>query len=235
MNKGKVRVLIVDDEPRYVLAIQVNLEGRGYEAITASNGRDAVKLAAAVEPDLVMMDIRMPDMDGFEACRRIREFSNVPIIMLTALADKVDKVKGLDLGADDYMTKPFDADELGARIRAIFRRTEMAVQPEPQAMFEMNDLQIDFTQRRVFVRGEEIRLSATEYRLLAEFAQQSGRILVPDYLLDKVWGSDYQKENSLVRQAIHRLRGKIELDAQNPQYIQTRPGLGYVFTSPSCS
>lgn len=229
MNKDKIRVLVTDDEPRYIRAIQVNLEASGYEVITARDGLEAVDLAARAKPDLIILDIRMPKMDGYQACQYIREFSAVPIIMLTALAENADKVKGLDAGADDYVTKPFSADELLARVRAVLRRVELAGQPETPATFQTGNIMIDFSQRRVFLDDQEIELTPTEYRLLYELVKQPGRILVPEFLLEEVWGVGYEGENRLLWQAIHRLRQKIERDPRNPEYIQTKPGLGYVF------
>lgn len=230
MSGRKIRVLVVDDEPRYVLAIKVNLEVSGYEVITASNGKEAVELAATQEPDLIVLDIRMPGADGFETCRRIREFSAVPIIMLSALAEDADKVKGLDTGADDYVTKPFSADELLARVRAALRRVELSEGKESNPVFEMGEVRVDFARKRAFVRGQEVELTPTEYRLLSELVKQAGRVLVPDYLLEKVWGVGYEGEKRLLWQAMHRLRHKIEADPQDPQYIQMRPGIGYVFS-----
>ena len=232
MNKGKVRILVVDDEPRYVQAIQINLEASGYEMLTARDGQTAIELAATEEPDLILLDIRMLGLDGYEVCRRIREFSAVPIIMLTALAEDADKVKGLDIGADDYVTKPFSADEILARVRAVLRRVELSERQSPCPTFQAGDLLVDFAQQRVFARGQEVNLTPTEYRLLRELVRQAGRVLVPEYLLEKVWGIGYEGENHLLWQAVHRLRRKIEPDRRNPQYIQTRPGIGYVFALP---
>lgn len=232
MTRDKPRILVVDDEPRYVRAIQVNLEASGYQVLTASNGQKAIELVASAEPDLILLDVKMPGLDGRLACQRIREFSSVPIIMLTALADSRDKVKGLDAGADDYVTKPFSVDELLARVRAALRRVELAERPDPDPVFRAGDLVVDLAQRRVFVGGQEVSLTPTEYRLLRELVKQAGRVLVPDYLLAKVWGVGYEGEIKLVWQAIHRLRRKIERDPQNPRYIQTRAGTGYVFVLP---
>jgi DNA-binding response OmpR family regulator len=232
MNKGKVRILVVDDEPRYVRAIQVNLEASGYEVLAAGDGQTAMDLAASEEPALILLDIRMPGLDGYEVCRRIREFSAVPIIMLTALAEDADKVKGLDIGADDYVTKPFSADELLARVRSTLRRIELSGRQEPRPTFQSGDLLVDFARQRVFVCDQEANLTPTEYRLLCELVGQAGRVLVPEYLLEKVWGMGYEGENRLLWQAIHRLRRKIERDPRSPQYIQTRPGIGYVFVLP---
>lgn len=173
----------------------------------------------------------MPDRDGYEICRRIREFSTAPIIMLTALAENTDKVKGLDVGADDYVTKPFNAEELLAWVQAVLRRVELSKRQEPGPTFEINGLLIDFARQRVFVAGQEIDLTPTEYRLLCELAQQAGRVLVLDYLLENVWGIGYEGENQLVRKVIYRLRQKIESDPGKPRYILTRPGVGYFFSS----
>jgi DNA-binding response OmpR family regulator len=232
MNKGKVYILVVDDEPRYIRAIQINLEASGYEVITARDGQSAIELAASEEPDLILLDIRMVGLDGYEVCRRIREFSAVPIIMLTALAEDADKVAGLDVGADDYVTKPFSADELLARVRAVLRRVELSERQDPSSTFQAGDLLVDLAQQRVFVRSQEVNLTPTEYRLLCELVRQAGRVLVPEYLLEKVWGMGYEGENRLLWQAVHRLRRKIERDPRNPQHIQTRPGIGYVFALP---
>jgi DNA-binding response OmpR family regulator len=225
----KPRVLAADDEPRYIRAIQVNLEASGYEVIAAQDGQQALDLVASKDPDLVLLDIRMPRMDGLETCRRIREFSTVPIIMLTAKAEEADKVEGLDAGADDYVTKPFSASELLARVRAVLRRVEFAQQASSPSSFQAGDLRIDFARRRVFVAEEEVKLTPTEYRLLYELARQPGRVLVPEHLLEHVWGPGYEGETNLLWQAIHRLRQKVERDPKDPQHIQTRPGIGYVF------
>ncbi|MCP4537012.1 MAG: response regulator transcription factor [Chloroflexi bacterium] len=229
MTKTKIRVLVTDDEPRYVRAIQVNLEASGYEVLTAKDGLEAVDLASKEKPDLIILDIRMPNMDGYKACQRIREFSAVPIIMLTAMAENADKVKGLDAGADDYVTKPFSADELLARVRAVLRRVDLAEQQETPPAFQVGNFVMDFSQRRVSVDGRNVELTPTEYRLLYELVKQPGRILVPELLLEEIWGVGYEGENRLLWQAIHRLRQKIEHDPRNPKYIQTKPGLGYVF------
>ncbi len=229
---NKTRILVVDDEPRYVRAIQVNLQASGYQVLTAGDGQRAVELAASKEPDLILLDVKMPKLNGFEACRQIREFSTVPIIMLTAMAEDENKVQGLDTGADDYVTKPFSADELMARVRAALRRVEFSARPDGQAIFEAGDFRIEFARRRVFRGGEEVALTPTEYRLLCVLARQAGRVVVPEHLLEKVWGVGYEGEHRLVWQAIHRLRRKIEPDPQNPELIQTRPGIGYVFVPP---
>jgi len=235
MNKGKARILVVDDEPKYVRTIQVTLEIRGYEVIAARNGEMGIDLAVAEEPDLIILDIRMPGMNGYQVCERIREFSAVPIIMLTALAEEADMVKGLNTGADDYVTKPFSAQELLARVGAVLRRVELSERKDPSPVFQAGDLRVDFGRQQVCVRGREVHLTPIEYHLLCELAKQPGRVLVPDYLLEKVWGTGYEGDNSLLWLAVHRLRRKIEWDPRDPQYIHTRPGLGYVFAPPGQS
>ncbi|MCP4538146.1 MAG: response regulator transcription factor [Chloroflexi bacterium] len=229
MNKGQTRILVVDDEHRYIRAVQINLTTRGYQVLAAQDGPTAIELVISEEPDLVILDIRMPGMDGYEVCRLIREFSNVPIIMLTAMAEDADKVKGLDMGADDYVTKPFSAKELVARVKAVLRRVEVSKQTDADPVFESGDLRVDFSQHRVFADDREVNLTPTEYRLLCELVQHTGRVLLPEYLLDQVWGTGYEGQHRLLRQAIHRLRRKIEPDPQSPQYIQTKSGVGYLF------
>lgn len=211
-------------------AIKLNLETSGYAVTTANNGELAVSLVVQVEPDLVLLDVRMPRQDGYETCRRIREFSKVPIIMLTALAEEADKVKGLDIGADDYVTKPFSATELLARVRAVLRRGTFGETPQPTPIFQLGDLRIDFAQRRVFKNEREIKLSATEYKVLRELAHHAEQVLVIEYLLEKVWGPGYKDDARLVWQTVHRLRRKLEDEATTAPFIESRPGIGYVLT-----
>jgi DNA-binding response OmpR family regulator len=225
----KTCVLAVDDEARYVRAIQINLEARGFEVTAAYSGQQALAQLAQNTFDLVLLDVRMPGMDGYEVCQQIREFSTVPIIMLTAMAEEENKIKGLDIGADDYVTKPFSADELVARVRAALRRVSLADQQETQPIFCDGDLEVNLVQEQVFVAGQEVHLTRTEYGLLRELVRNAGRTLVPDHLLGRVWGPEYFGEVRLLRQAIHRLRKKIDPDGQHPQWIQTRRGIGYIF------
>jgi DNA-binding response OmpR family regulator len=232
MKKGKYCVLVADDEPKYVYITQLNLEARGYEVLVARDGKTAVELAAREEPDLIILDIRMPGLDGYEACRRIREFTGVPIIMLTAMAEEADKVKGLDLGADDYITKPFGVDELLARVRAALRRAELAEVGEAEPIVRAGELRVDLNQGRVFLGEREVPLTPIEYHLLSELVRQAGRVVVSERLLEAVWGGEFEGGERALRQAVYRLRQKIEPDPQDPQYIQTRSGLGYVFVVP---
>ncbi len=227
--KHRPCILVVDDEPRYVWAIQRNLEARGYKVFTAAGGQAALEIAAGEQLDLVLLDVRMPDLDGFEVCRRIRGFSMVPIIFLTARAEESDKVLGLDLGADDYVTKPFSVEELLARVRAALRRVELSSGRNTVPSIEVGDLRVDRAHQRVFVSDQEVELTPIEYQLLAVMLEHAGRILVPDYLLERVWGPGCEEDYHLLRQAIHRLRQKIEPNPQRPRYIHTRRGMGYLF------
>ena len=232
MKKAKFTILVVDDEPSYLWTIRINLEARGYLVLEAPDGETALDIAVTEHPDLVLLDIRMPGMDGLEVCRHIREFSAVPIIMLTAMAQKKDIVHGLDTGADDYITKPFSSDELLARVRSALRRVELSGQDDPQPVFRAGDLEVDFVQQQVLLEGDEVHLTPIEYRLLCELVRYPGRVLVSDYLLERVWGLGYEGENRLLRQAIHRLRRKIEPPESDQQLIQNRPAMGYVFVLP---
>jgi len=232
MGKENIRVLIVDDEPRYLRTIQTTLRPDGYTIFTASDGATAIQLAASKDPNLILLDVRLPDMNGYEVCKQIREFSTVPIIMLTAMAETEDKIKGLEAGADDYVTKPFSAGELLARITAALRRVDMDEHKSAQSVFRAGDFQIDFEQRLVHVDNHEVRLTPIEYRLLYELINHSGQVLIPSFLLEKVWGEGYETDEHLVYLAIHRLRRKIERDPANPQLIQNRPGMGYLFVAP---
>lgn len=232
MKKAKFTILVVDDEPHYLWTIRLNLEARGYVVLEARDGEGALDIVVTECPDLVLLDVRMPGMSGFDVCKNIRKFSTVPIIMLTAMAEDKDKVRGLDTGADDYITKPFSSDELLARVRAVLRRVELSEQDEPRPVFQAGDLEVDFVKQQVFLAGDPVHLTPIEYRLLSELVRYPGRVLVPEYLLEKVWGVGHEGENRLLRQAIHRLRRKIEPDESAPQFIHNRPALGYVFVPP---
>ncbi len=233
MEIPQARIMIVEDEPRYLRVLKLNLEENNYEIIPAQNGSEALNLFIEKSPDLILLDLMMPGMDGYEVCRRIREFSEVPIIMLTALNETGDKVKGLDIGADDYITKPFSARELLARVRAALRRGQLGEKTQVEGTIQFDDIKVDLTGHQVFVKDQEIKLTRTEYRLLSELVTHANRVLVPEYLLEKVWGSGHEGETQLVWQAIHRLRQKVEADPQHPIYIQTHSGIGYIFSSHS--
>ncbi len=219
-------VLVVDDERRYRELLELNLSRRGYRVLQASNGLSALNVAEREAPDLVVLDVMLPDLDGYEVCRRIREYSSVPIIMLTAKAEESQKIRGLQLGADDYVTKPFSADELLARVDAVLRRSE-ATRARLGATFDGGDLQIDYAQHRVTLRGVEVALSPGEYRLLEELAVNVGRVMVQDELLRRVWGEGYAGDAAVLQTAIRRLRSKIEDDPASPRRVLTKRGVGY--------
>jgi DNA-binding response OmpR family regulator len=222
-------ILVVDDEPRMRRFMRMNLDLEGYRVIEASNGMDAIDRVREDLPDLVLLDVMMPEMDGFEALRLIRETSSVPIIMLTVKGDEEDRVRGLELGADDYVTKPFSPRELASRIKAVLRRTEMPA-PADHSVLKVDDrLQIDFNRRQVIVEGKEIKLRPTEYRLLYHMVNNAGWTLPHETLLAKVWGHEYRDETHYLRLYITYLRQKIEEDPTHPKYILTERGLGYRF------
>jgi DNA-binding response OmpR family regulator len=207
--------------------MEANLITEGYQVIKGSNGQEAVDIVVEKHPDLVFLDIMMPVLDGFAACERIREFSNVPIIMVTARGSEGDRVRGLDLGADDYIVKPFSATELLARARAVLRRAQNSSSAFEQSIFTHGNLRIDFARAEVFKGDKMIFLSATEYRLLLQFAHNIGSVLTSEQLLVDVWGPEYRDDKEILWVSISRLRQKLEGDPKNPQHIVTRSGLGY--------
>ena len=222
-------ILVVDDEPRYVQLVVVNLETAGYQVDTAHNGQEAVERVANAAPDLILLDVMMPIMDGFTACERIREFSTVPIIILTAKGEERDRVRGLDAGADDYVVKPFSAQELLARVRAVMRRAERQTDSSfHQPVYSHHELEIDLARAQVTSSGVEVALTATEYRLLQTLATSEGRVLTPEDLLSNVWGPEYREDKEILWVCLSRLRQKIEPDPKNPVHIVTKQGLGYM-------
>lgn len=223
------RILVVDDEERMVRFIRLNLEHDGFEVVEAYRGAQAIDRIRSGLPDLVLLDVMLPDIDGFEVLRIIREVSSVPVIMLTAKGEEDDRVRGLELGADDYITKPFSPRELVSRVRAVLRRTESA-SSTTHGLIEVDDrLKIDFDRREVWVEGQLVQLRPTEYRLLYHLVQNAGWVITHDQLLAKVWGYEYQDEPHYVRLYINYLRKKLEKDPSNPQYILTERGVGYRF------
>jgi two-component system KDP operon response regulator KdpE len=225
------RVLLVDDEPETVKYVSSNLRVRGYEVLVASDGQSALRAFEQSLVDLIILDIMMPGPDGFQVCRAIRRQSDVPIIMLSARGQERDIVRALDLGADDYLTKPFGVEEMLARVRAALRRTAQT-QRTPRAPVQIGGLEIDFGDRQVTVGGEPVQLTPTEYDLLAHLAANAGRVLTHRALLQAVWGPEYSDETEYVWAYIRRLRRKIEPDSSNPRYILTQPGVGYSFAAP---
>ncbi len=225
----KPTILIVDDEPRMVRFVKMNLDLEGYLTLEANNGMQALEKVRNHQPDLVLLDVEMPGMDGFETLHRIREVSDAPVIMLTVRSDEDDRIKGLDLGADDYITKPFSPRELSSRIRAVLRRFEQPGRLQDQIIAIDDRLQVDLQRRQVIVDGERIGLRPTEYRLLYHLIQNAGWVVPHETLLTKVWGHEYIDDNHLLRLYITYLRQKIEPDLANPRYIFTERGLGYRF------
>ena len=223
-------IMVVDDEPHIVRFTAMNLEIEGYNVVTAENGSQALAALETGDPvDLVVLDVMMPEMDGFETLRRIRAGSSVPVIFVTVRGDEADRVAGLDLGADDYITKPFSPRELSSRIRALFRRIEAADPPRLQQVVVDDWLTIDFDQSLVRAGGEEMHLRPTEYRLLYQMVSNPGQLLTHDTLLERVWGPEYKGEHRYVRTYVTYLRQKLELDPRNPRYILSERGLGYRF------
>jgi two-component system KDP operon response regulator KdpE len=227
----KTCILVVDDEVSIIRFVSAHLRKEGYEIITASNGEEALLLAEEENPTLVLLDIMMPKMDGFEVCRRLREWSQVPIIMLSVKGEESDKVKCLDLGADDYVTKPFGGEELLARVRAVLRRAEVAGAVSDRPPFASGDLKISFAQRQVTVAGRDVKLTPTEFGLLQELTLNAGKILTHTHLLQKVWGPEYRDEKEYLHEFVRRLRNKLEPDKEKPRYIVSVPSIGYQFRS----
>jgi DNA-binding response OmpR family regulator len=227
MSAKKTLVLVVDDDIRILRMMKRMLELEGFQTTVASSGESALKMFEKETPDLILLDIMMPDMDGYTVCQRVREFSQVPIIMVTAKGDDKEKVAGLNIGADDYVTKPFSASEMAARVRAVLRRLGSQNRPV-EAVFRHKDLIVDFASHRVMVKNNELRLTSTEYRLLSYISLNAGRVITPDQLLHKVWGEEYIGAPHLLQVNIARLRKKLGDNAKTPSYILTRPGIGYI-------
>jgi two-component system KDP operon response regulator KdpE len=226
------KILIVDDEPRVVRLVSEVLKAVGYQVIAAASGKSAIEMVALEQPDLVLLDILLPrGPDGYEVCHRIREFSDVPVIMLTAKAQEADMLHGFDAGTDDYLTKPFSAKELVARVKAVLRRVQ---RPEEMvtAALRCGDLEIDFARRTVKMHGERVSLTRTEYALLRQLALNPNRVMLHPDLLTKVWGPEYLNDIDYLRAYIRYLRRKLEADPSNPRYILTSPGVGYVLACP---
>lgn len=222
-------ILVVDDDENIVKLIVRNLDLDGFQTLEARNGLEALDLLRTSEPDLVLLDVEMPRLDGYETLARLRKASDIPVIMLTVRAEDADKVRGLELGADDYLTKPFNPRELNLRIKAVLRRFEPPERPEDLIVAIDERLQFDQQRRDVIVEGERISLRPTEYRLLRVLIENAGWALSHESLLTKVWGYEYRDDNHLLRLYITYLRKKIEIDPARPQYIFTNRGLGYRF------
>lgn len=225
---------MVDDEPRLVRLVREVLTAVGYKVLSAGDGQEALETLAVEQPDLILLDILLPGgMDGYQICSQVREFSTVPIIMLTAKAQEVDMLHGFDVGADDYLTKPFNAKELIARVKAVLRRSEL---PAKEAMitadFVCGDLVISFARHKIKVRGQETSFTPTEFRLLQQLALNANRVMLHDDLLSKVWGPEYRDDIDYLRVYVRHLRRKIEKNPSEPRHILTTPGVGYMLSCP---
>lgn len=229
----RFRILVVDDEERVLNFLRSKLKASGYEVLTASNGLEALEQAQAQEPDLIVLDLLMPKMDGFETLKELRSFSAVPVIILSARGADVDKIKGLDLGADDYLPKPFNPDELVARVEAVRRRLEPSSKRKILDLLSLRDISIDFKRRSVIARGEGKYLTRIEWLLLSELAHNAGRLMLYEELLTQVWGPEYRDDVQLLRTWVSRLRNKLEKEPNNPQLIRTIPKAGYIIDQPS--
>jgi two-component system KDP operon response regulator KdpE len=226
------KILVVDDEPHLVKLVRSNLEAQHFKVITAMDGVSSLAMVEKEGPDLVILDIMLPGMDGFDVLQKIREFSSVPVIMLTAKDQDVDVVKGLSLGADDYVKKPFSVHELLARVEAVLRRAGHNEDVQARPPFVVDDFMMDFQQRKVTVRGKDVRVGPTEYKLLSQLVRNAGRVMLHADLLRKVWGPEYGGETEYLRVYISYLRNKLEEEPSHPKYILTEHGVGYSFRRP---
>ena len=224
-----MKILVVDDEELLVKGIRFNLQNDGYEVITGSNGLDAVSLAQSQSPDLIVLDVMMPQMDGLTACSKIREFSDIPIILLTAKADDMDKLMGFDNGADDYLTKPFNILELKARIRALLRRSGAAAQKEESKLLTIGSISLDLDARNAYRSGELVDLTAKEFDVIEFLMRNPNRVYSREALLDTIWAYEYKSDIRTVDVHIRRLREKLESNPAEPNYIMTKWGVGYYF------
>ncbi|HHX61840.1 MAG TPA: response regulator transcription factor [Epulopiscium sp.] len=225
----KSKILVVDDEKLIVKGIKFSLEQEGWEVDTAYDGEEALNLALSKEYSIILLDVMLPIFDGLEVCRQIRATSNVPIIMLTAKGEDMDKIMGLEYGADDYVTKPFNILELKARIKAILRRAAQNNKEQNKKTLEVEELRLEINSRRVFISNEEINLTAKEFDMLALLANSPGKVYSRDQLLDTIWGYDYPGDVRTVDVHVRRLREKIEPNPGQPEYIHTKWGVGYYF------
>jgi DNA-binding response OmpR family regulator len=222
------RVLIADDDPLIQRLVRTHLDRAGYRVLTAADGEAALDVAAADQPDLIVLDLMLPKLDGFEVCKRIREFSLVPVVMLTARGEQVDKLRGFEAGADDYLTKPFSPPELLARIQAVLRRVQQTATSSAPSVVRCGELTIDFVRRRVIMHEETIKLTPTEFQLLQQLALNAGKVMSHTELLTKVWGPEYRDDRDYLWAYVRHLRRKLEADPDNPRRILSEPGYGYV-------
>ena len=229
----RFRILVVEDEERILNFLRSKLKASGYEVLTASNGLGGLEQAQTQEPDLIVLDLIMPKMNGFEMLKELRGFSAVPVIILTAKSADADRIKGLQLGADDYLPKPFNPDELVARIEAVRRRLEPSKKLKIPEVFNLGDVSVDFRKHSVRVRGEEQYLTRAEWLLFSQLVNNAGRLMLYEELLTRVWGPEYRDDVQILRTCISRLRHKLESDPNNPKLIRTIPRTGYIIDQPS--
>jgi len=222
------RVLVVDDDPLLVRLVRTHLEKAGYKVLSAADGDAALELAANELPDLVVLDLMLPKLDGYEVCRRIREFSMVPVVMLTARGEPVDRLRGFEMGADDYVAKPFVPAELLARVRAVLRRSQQGTAAATPSVVRCGEIAIDLLRRRVTVRDEVVKLTTTEFRLLQELAINAGKVLSHTDLLTRVWGPEYRDDRDYLWAYVRHLRRKLEAEPEHPKHIISVQGFGYV-------
>jgi DNA-binding response OmpR family regulator len=224
----RARVLVVDDDPLLVRLLRTHLEKAGYRVLAAADGEQALEVAADELPDLVVLDLMLPKLDGYEVCRRIREFSLVPVVMLTARGEPVDKLRGFEMGADDYLSKPFVPAELLARVRAVLRRSQQTGSSSTPSIVRCGDISVDLLRRRVTLGDEVVKLTATEFQLLQQLAINAGKVLSHTDLLTKVWGPEYRDDRDYLWAYVRHLRRKLERDPEHPVHILSQPGFGYV-------
>jgi two-component system KDP operon response regulator KdpE len=229
---GRERILIVDDDPLLVRLVRMHLERAGYGVLSATSGPQALEVASEELPDLVILDLMLPKLDGYEVCRRIREFSTMPVVMLTARGEQVDKLRGFEMGADDYLTKPFAPGELLARVRAVLRRSQSAAPATSSTVVHCGDIAVDLARRRVTVRDEAVKLTPTEFLLLQQLAVNVGKVMSHADLLTKVWGPEYRDDRDYLWAYVRSLRRKLERDPEQPRYILSEHGYGYVLECP---
>jgi len=227
------RVLVVDDDPLIVRLVRMHLDKAGFKVLVAMDGEQAIDVCATELPDLVILDLMLPKKDGYEVCRAIREFSLVPVVMLSAKGEQVDKLRGFEMGADDYLTKPFAPAELLARVQAVLRRSQQGAPPTASPVVRCGPIAIDFVRRRVTLDGEPVRLTPTEFKLLQQLAVNAGKVLSHTELLTKVWGPEYRDDRDYLWAYVRHLRRKLEPNPEQPAYILSEPGVGYVLECPA--
>jgi two-component system KDP operon response regulator KdpE len=229
----RARILVVDDDPLIVRLVRLHLERAGHTVLTATTGQQALDVAADELPEMIILDLMLPVLDGYEVCRRIRSFSLAPVIMLTAKGEQVDKLRGFEMGADDYLTKPFAPQELMARVQAVLRRSQQGAAPTTPAVVRCGDIAIDLVRRRVTVKDEPVKLTPTEFQLLQHLAVHAGKVLSHTELLTTVWGPEYRDDRDYLWAYVRHLRRKLEPDPEHPTHIRSEPGYGYVLDCPS--